>query len=617
MATMAEQAPVSSWSTYPPLAREQFEAYRAAGIEALHAQLLVNRGITTPDAMRRFLEARFEDLLDPFLLNDMQRAVERILRALDNAEHITVYGDFDADGVTSAALLTRALRRLKQPGATLDYFIPHRLEDARSLSKDSLERLRARGTTLVITTDCGSSDVEEIAYAQQLGIDVIVTDHHHPPETLPAAYALINPWRADTIYPEQVLCGAGTAFKLAQALFRSTDRDVAETRDILDLVAIGTVGDVATLLGENHTLVRLGLQQLNQTTNAGLRALVQVAGLQTGRLRERDISYALGPRINAAGRMKHAGIAFELLTTDDQAQAQALAKELEELNQSRQLLTEELMQRVREQAREQSGNAVILVYGNKNEWPEGIIGLVAGRLSEEIHRPVFVLSQDSETSRGSARSHSDFNLIEALRERADLFERHGGHAQAAGFTIANANIDELHRHLLAWQSRSNGANGQPADSNAPASTASTSSTDIDPAVVVLEEESPTMAAHRVDVLVTKPETQLTYEVCTKIGLLSPFGTGNPEPTFRLNNARITRRWLSGPENRHLRLRLRVNDMQYNGTFLRAGSRIDAFPEGARVNVIFNLEPQWNAFEQDSRQEVRLRILAMDTIVDYG
>ncbi|HLL78237.1 MAG TPA: single-stranded-DNA-specific exonuclease RecJ [Ktedonobacteraceae bacterium] len=615
MATMAEQAPVSSWSVYPTLAKEQFEAYRTAGIEALHAQLLVNRGITTPDAMRRFLDARFEDLLDPFLLNDMQRAVERILRALGDSEHITVYGDFDADGVTSAALLTRALRKLKQPGATLDYFIPHRLEDARSLSKDSLDRLRARGTTLVITTDCGSSDVEEITYAQRLGIDVIVTDHHHPPETLPAAYALINPWRADTIYPEQVLCGAGTAFKLAQALFRSTGRDVAETRDILDLVAIGTVGDVATLLGENHTLVRLGLQQLNQTTNPGLRALVQVAGLQTGRLRERDISYALGPRINAAGRMKHAGIAFELLTTDDQAQAQVLAKELEELNQSRQLLTEELMQRVREQAREQSGNAVILVYGNKNEWPEGIIGLVAGRLSEEIRRPVFVLSQDSETSRGSARSHSDFNLIEALRERADLFERHGGHAQAAGFTIANANIDELHRHLLAWQGRSNGANDQPADSSEPASTASTSSTDIDPAVVVLEEESPTRVAHRVDVLVTKPETQLTYEVCTKIGLLSPFGAGNPEPTFRLNNARITRRWPSGPENRHLRLRLRVNDMQYNGTFLRAGSRIDAFPEGARVNVIFNLEPQWNAFEQESRQEVRLRILAMDTIAD--
>lgn len=609
MATMAEQAPVSSWSIYPPLTREQFEAYRAAGIEALHAQLLVNRGITTPDAMRRFLDARFEDLLDPFLLNDMQRAVERILRALDNAEHVTVYGDFDADGVTSAALLTRALRKLKQPGATLDYFIPHRLEDARSLSKDALDRLRERGTTLIITTDCGSSDVEEIAYAQRLGIDVIVTDHHHPPDVLPDAYALVNPWRADTSYPEQVLCGAGTAFKLTQALFRDTGRDVSEMRGLLDLVAIGTVGDVATLLGENHTLVRLGLQQLNQTTNAGLRALMQVAGLQTGRLRERDISYALGPRINAAGRMKHAGIAFELLTTDDGTQAQLLAKELEELNQSRQLLTEELMQRVREQAREQSGNAVVLVYGNKSEWPEGIIGLVAGRLSEEIHRPVFVLSQDSETSRGSARSHSDFNIIEALRERADLFERHGGHAQAAGFTIANANIDKLHRHLLAWQGKGNGANGQSADINAPASDAS------NPAIVVIEEENPTTAAHRVDLLATKPEAQLTYEVCTKIDLLSPFGAGNPEPAFRLNNARITRRWLSGPENRHLRLRLRVNDMQYNGTFLRAGSRIESYSEGARVNVIFNLEPQWNVPEQDQRQEVRLRILAMDAGAD--
>jgi single-stranded-DNA-specific exonuclease len=601
---MVEQAPVSSWSVYPPLTREQFEAYRAAGIEALHAQLLVNRGISALDAMRRFLDARFEDLLDPFLLNDMQRAVERIRYALDHAEHITVYGDFDADGVTSAALLTRALRVLKPPGATLDYFIPHRLEDARSLSKDALDRLRERGTTLVITTDCGSSDVEEIAYAQQRDIDVIVTDHHHPPDILPTAYALINPWRADTTYPEQVLCGAGTAFKLAQALFQALGRDASETRDLLDLAAIGTVGDVATLLGENHTLVRLGLQQLNQTANAGLRALMQVAGLQIGRLRERDISYALGPRINAAGRMKHAGIAFELLTTDDEKQAQALAKELEELNQSRQLLTEELMQRVREQAREQSGNAVILVYGNKDEWPEGIIGLVAGRLSEEVHRPVFVLSQDSETSRGSARSHSDFNIIEALRERADLFERHGGHAQAAGFTIANANIDELHRHLLAWQGKSNGTNGQSASDN---------STAAEPAIVGIEEENASTAAHKIDILVTKPEAQLTYEVWMKIGQLAPYGTGNPEPTFRLNGAQIVRRWLSGPENRHLRLRLRVNGMQCNATFLRAGSRIDAYPEGTKVNVIFNLEAQWNSSASDQLQEVRLRVLAMDAI----
>jgi len=555
---MAEQLTVSSWSIYPPLTREQYEPLQTAGIEYLYAQLLFNRGITTPEAMRRFLDARFEQLLDPFLLNDMRRAVDRIKGALDEGEHITVYGDFDADGVTSAALLTRALRRLKQPGATLDYFIPHRLEDARSLSKDALERLADRGTSLIITTDCGSSDVEEIAYAASRGIDVIVTDHHQPPDQLPPAYALVNPWRSDNTYPERYLCGAGLAFKLAQALFVEYGRDEAEARDLLDLVAIGTVGDVALLLGENHTLVRLGLQQLNQTTQAGLRALMQIAGRQPGRLRERDISYALGPRINAAGRMKHAGIAFELLTTDDESEAQARANELEALNQSRQLLTEELMLRVREQAKEQSDNAVILVYGKKDEWPEGIIGLVAGRLSEEIHRPVFVLSQDSESSRGSARSSGDYNLIEALRERADLFERHGGHAQAAGFTIANANIDELHQHLLTWTGKGTPALEADTVLDLPGGTA---------------EADSSLSKHKVDLFITKPETQITYDAFTAIDLLAPYGAGNPEPAFQLNNAHITRRWLTGPENRHLRLHLRINGATFTGTFLRAGSRI--------------------------------------------
>src|SRR5205823_220809 len=389
------------------------------------------------------LEARYEEIPDPLTLIDIDRALERIQRALASHEHITVFGDFDSDGVTSAALITRALRELKHPDAALDYYIPQRIQEARGLSREAIDKIKARGTSLVITTDCGSSDIEEVAYAKTLDIDIIITDHHRPPAQLPQAYAMINPWRPDCTYSERYLCGVGIAFKLAQALLQAYGHE-GEVLELLDLVAIGTIGDVAQLLGENHTLVKLGLKQLDATTNAGLKALMQLANLQPGRRRERDISYALGPRINAAGRMKHAGIAFELLTTDDETEAQAKARELEELNQARQLITEELMKRVREQAQGQEGNTVVLVYGDKLEWPEGIIGLVAGKLSEEIKRPVFVLSQDSETSRGSARSSGDFNIIEALRERADLFERHGGHAQAAGFTIANANIQALH-----------------------------------------------------------------------------------------------------------------------------------------------------------------------------
>lgn len=589
----------ASWAVYDPLTEAQFQPYKQAGIEYLHAQLLYNRGIKTPEAMRRFLAASYDELPDPHSLIDMDRALERIQRALAAHEHITVFGDFDADGVTSAALITRALHMLKHPADALDYYIPHRTRDARGLSREALDQIKARGSSLIITTDCGSSDVEEVAYAKTLGIDIIISDHHHPPEQLPQAYAMINPWRPDCTYSEHYLCGAGIAFKLAQALFQAHHQE-HEVYELLDLVAIGTIGDLSQLLGENHTLVRLGLQQLNHTRNAGLRALIQIANLQPGKIRERNISFALAPRINAAGRMKHAAIAFELLTTGDDEAARAYARELEELNQLRQQQTEELMKLVREQAQSQPDDQVILVYGDKDTWPEGIIGLVAGKLSEEIKRPVFVLSRDTESSRGSARSHGDFNLIEVLRERADLFERHGGHAQAAGFTIANANIEELRKHLLAWHaSPKSSLEALAEEAEAP---------ELNGEVIEQEITLPTNT-RKVD-LITRPGA-LTFDAYNKLDLLSPFGAGNPEPVFRMNGLRLTRRWVSGIEGRHLRVRLRAADIQFNGTYLRGGSQLETLKEGSLVNVIFCLEPAFNPPAWEHRQDIWLKVLHME------
>lgn len=599
----------ANWGVHAPLSKAQYEEYVQAGLEALHAQLLYNRGVTSAQAMLRFRAANLDDLLDPLALIDMERALERIQRAFAAGEHITIFGDFDADGVTSAALLMRAMRSLKPPAVLLDYFIPHRIEDARGVSKEAIDRLKERGTRLLITTDCGSSDVAEIEYAKTLGIDCIITDHHHPPDPRPQPYAMINPWREDSTYSERYLCGAGIAFKLASALFRAHGR-AEEAHQLLDLAAIGTIGDVAPLLGENHTLARAGLEQLNRTTNPGLKALVQMARLQPGKIRERDISYVLGPRINAAGRMKHASIAFELLTTADEAEAQARAQELEALNQARQQITEELMKLVREQAQGQIDNPVVLVYGEKSAWPEGIIGLVAGKLSEELKRTVFVLSQDDLTSRGSARSHGDFNIIEALRNRADLFERHGGHAQAGGFTILNSNIEALREHLLAWQGNGAPANGITVETVEVV--AGEGETPDLTAVVVEPETSQPDASRMVDIVITRPEKQLTYEVYTKIGVLSPFGAANPEPVFRLDGARLTRRWPSGQEGRHLRVRLRHNETQFDGTYLRKGPAIDTFPEGAQVNVIFCLEASRDRFNE-GKQEVWLRVLDMEVV----
>jgi single-stranded-DNA-specific exonuclease len=590
----------TSWTIYDPLTRSQYSEYQQAGIGYLHAQLLINRGIKTPEAMHKFLDARYDQLLDPLTMTGMASALERIHNALTAHEHITVFGDFDADGVTSAALLTRVLRAIKHHDAPLDYFIPHRIYDTRGLSKEAIDKIKARGTTLIITTDCGSSDFEEVAYAKNLGIDIIITDHHQPPEQLPQAYAMINPWQIDNTYEERYLCGVGIAFKLTQALYHVYNRE-REARELLDLVAIGTIGDIAQLLGENHTLVRLGLEQLNHTNNPGLLALIQIANLQPGKLRERDISYVLGPRINAAGRMEHAGTAFHLLTTDVAEEARMYAQELEELNQSRQQQTEELMKLVREQAHELSSDQVVLVYGNKDIWPEGIIGLVAGRLSEEIKRPVFVLSQDTESSRGSARSYGGFNIIEALRNRADLFERHGGHAQAAGFTIANANIEELRKHLLSWHE----------NTQSPIEALTENAETPDLTGMIAEQELPTSSdSRKVDLFVRKPE-ELTYDIYRKLSQLSPFGAGNPEPSFRMDGLRLIRRWASGPEGRHLRVRLSVDNLQFNGSYLRGGAQLNSFPEGSRVNVIFSLEPAWNTPDGANSQDIWLKILYME------
>ncbi len=583
------------WATFERLTHAQFAPFKAAGIEFLHAQLLFNRGLRTPEAMRTFLDARLEQIPDPLRLIDMQRALERIQRALHAREHITIYGDFDADGVTSAALLTRALRRLGQPEELLSAYIPSRLQGTRGLSREAIDLLHARGTRLIITTDCGSSDVDEVNYAQGLGLDVVITDHHHPPAQLPQATAMLNPWRADCTYGERYLCGAGIAFKLSQALYRAAGRE-REVWNLLDLVAVGTVGDVATLLGENHTLVRAGMQRLNATTNQGLQALIQAAQLRPGRIRERDISFVLAPRINAAGRMKDAGLAFRLLTTDDPREAEALARELEALNLARQQSTESLMRLVREQAQQQGDKQVILVYGEKEDWPEGIIGLVAGKLSEETGRPVFVLSRDAEASRGSARSGENFNIIEALQAaRPQLFERFGGHAQAAGFTIANANIAELHEHLLNWYEHPH-----------PAPSAEPAQHEREEPAAGLEAEA-TPANRKVDLVITKPAL-LNMETLEKVQRLAPFGAGNPEPVFRINGLQLLSRWTSGSERQHLRVRLRGNGLTFNGIMLRGGERFATLKELAPVDVIFSLEQAWSSPEGESRQEVRLRVL---------
>src|SRR5579859_992177 len=591
------------WEVFPLLSKEQFQAVEEAGIDSLHAQLLYNRGIKTVEEMKAFIRAQYDETRDPLTLIDMPRAVARIRQALENREHITVYGDYDADGVTSSALLFRVLRTLKQPDAALDYHIPHRLRDGCGLNIAALDQLKARGTQLIITTDFASSDVEQVAYAQAQGMDVIITDHHHPPAELPQAWAMVNPWRPDCAYGERYLCGVGIAFKLSQALYRAYGRDREEEMDLLDLVAVGTVADIAPLLGENHTLVRLGMQRLNATRKPGLQALIRHAGLQPGRIRERDIAFALAPRINAAGRMQDASIAFELLVTDNEEEARACVAQLEQLNLSRQQQTEELMRNVREQARLQPGKPVVLVNGD--DWHEGIIGLVAGKLAEEINKPVLVLSNDRGThlSRGSARSQKNFNIIEALRAFADHLERYGGHAQAAGFTIRSERIEALHDHLLRWK-----------ENGGTSIAAVIEGTELpDQTGVVTESETentPAPQPHMVDLIFTRME-RLNYNLYKSLRMLSPFGAGNTEPTFKMEGLRLLDKWSSGINKQNLGLRLgsTKGNAQLKGTLTRGAPRHQSLTGITHVNVIFRIE----SMEDEVRQEVWLKILDIEPV----
>jgi len=600
----------NQWQTYPLRSKAERQADAQQGIDSLYAQLLTNRGIPVREDIGRFIHASYSDSLNPFLLEDMPSAVQRIQLALTRQEHITVYGDYDADGVTSSALLFRALRALKQAETTLDFHIPHRQRDGCGLNIAALDMLKQRGTQLIVTTDCASSDVEQVRYANELGIDVIITDHHNPPPELPAAYAMVNPWRADAVGDAQafrLLCGAGMAFKLVQALYRTYNRSPEEERELLDLVAIGTIADIVPLIGENHMLAHLGLQRLNATRKPGLQALIRSANLQQGRIRERDIAYGLAPRINAAGRMQDASIAFNLLTTESETEAAAYVAQLEELNIARQQQTEELMRKVREEAQHHPDDTIILVSGE--DWHEGILGLVAGKLVEEIHKPVFVLSNDAETqlSRGSARSQKGFNIIEAIRSFADKLERYGGHAQAAGFTIETARIDELRQHLLEWQMTGNSAMVEEdlAASIEPVSTAVVEEV-VQQAEMVIEQTS---TAHMIDLILRRTDL-LNYGGYMKLRKLSPFGAANPEPIFKIERAYLIDRWASGMNRQNLRLKLAVTDLKTGkattttGTLTRGAELLETFERGSLVDIVFRIESS----EDDSRRDIWLKIL---------
>lgn len=555
------------WEFRPPAPASFVEQL---GLHPLLATLLYQRGLRDPVAARAFLAADYATgLHDPFQMRGMAEAAARIAAAIDRGELMAVYGDFDVDGVTAVALLTQAIGAM---GGRIRPYIPHRAREGYGLNNVAIGQLAADGVRLLITVDCGISNYAEVAEANRLGIDVIVTDHHHPPAELPPALAVVNPKQPDCAYPFKGLVGVGIAFKLIQALARYGKRPAnLRGRDMLDLVALGTVADMGPLLDENRVLVRAGLIALNETMRPGVRALIAAAGLAPGLIDSGTIAFALAPRLNAAGRLADARRAYELLLASDRATADGLAAELNATNRERQALTRQLQARAEELVAQSGRAEQPLIVLASPEFNAGVIGLVAARIAETYHRPVVVIEQGSETSRGSARSIPGFSIIDIFDQCADLFVRYGGHAAAAGFTIATAQIPALEQRLLALSRQS------------------------------LRDEQ-LVPQLMIDAVL--PLTELSWELYAGIQQLEPFGQGNPQPILMAPNVTAIDPQPTS-DGAHLRMRVRAGTSMFEAIGFHFGHLAEALQRYPTIDLAYQLAvDEWNG-------QRRMRLLVRD------
>lgn len=400
-------------------------------------RLLHNRGITTAEEAERYLNKE-GSLHDPWMLQDMEAVVERLLLAVDRGEQMVVYGDYDVDGVTATVMMVQVLRRL---GGQVREYIPNRFEEGYGLNCEALEGLAAEGAQVVVTVDCGIRSPAEAHLARRLGVDLIISDHHEPHEEVPAAFGVISPKRPDNTYPDTNLAGVGVAYKIVEALLTRRPLEGCAAEDWLDLVAVGTVADIVPLVGENRSLVKAGLRRMRQGPRRGLASLAGAAEIQLNKITARDIGYGLGPRLNAAGRLESALASFHLLDEEDGEQASVMAQHLDDQNRQRQDLTL-FMQRVAEEQMAERP-AAHLVFASSPEFNMGVVGLVASRLTELYYRPSVVGARGEEFTRASCRSIPEFHITQALDECTDLLVRHGGHSMAAGLTVRNEDVEEL------------------------------------------------------------------------------------------------------------------------------------------------------------------------------
>jgi single-stranded-DNA-specific exonuclease len=564
------------WTFHPPI-ENLSELADALGVGSLLAQVMGNRGLTTPEACREFLHAGYEQLHRPEEMPGLEKAAERIVRAIRDDEKVAIYGDYDVDGLTASAILYQCLDLV---GRAPTLYVPHRIEEGYGLNCAAIEQLAADGHTVIVTVDCGVTSIAEAARARELGVDLIITDHHEPERQLPEAYAIVDPKLPGSTYPFRDLAGVGVAFKLAWAIGLALTGERTCTPEFQKfltnataLAALGTIADVVPLVNENRALVATGLKALSSRLyHPGLKAIVESARLADKGVKERDVAFIIGPRLNAAGRMGHARDALRLLTDASAEEAHEIARELEAENRRRQVVERTIFEQAVEMVEARDGPLPYALVLASPDWHAGVIGIVASRLVEKYHRPTMLIAAEEDYGQGSGRSIPGFSLFEALEPCGPLLKSFGGHAMAAGLRMDMTHFDAFAERLEEVAR----------DTLTPADLVPHLSVDAETSLPVL-----------------------TKSVVRELLRLAPFGQGNRRPVFAITGCQLV-----GPPNRmgkrgaHLSMQLTQGGISLRGVYWRAASEFDAIAGAPALDVAFR--PRINAFR--GRESVELDIL---------
>ncbi len=529
------------------------ELSRALNISPLTAKVLINRGMDTNKKCIEFLDTELSNLFDPFLLNDMDKATDKIIEKIELGEKICIYGDYDADGITSISILKMFFDSID---ADSFYYVPNRLEEGYGLNKLAIDYIVSEGTSLLITVDCGITNFDEVDYLNEKKIEVIVTDHHQCEDRLPNAFSVINPNRKDSKYPFDSLAGVGVAFKLVQALSSKLNISI-EYKKILPLVTIGTIADIVPLVSENRVIVKNGLEMIKSSDNIGLQALLEVSGLKNQKIYSYHVGFVLGPRLNASGRLGLAKNGVELFLSNDYNKAMVLAKKLDKENNERQEIENRIIEDVDRQIREKIDlNKERVIVLASEEWHSGVVGIVASRVVEKYYRPTILFAIEGDEAKGSARSIPSFNIYNGLTKCSECFEKFGGHEQAAGILIKTAKIDEFRKKIneLAFES-------------------------LDEYELIPE----------ISVDCEIDANDISLKTAKELKSLEPFGVGNPSPQFIFKDGIVKDYRKIGKEKNHIKMLLKKADKEIDTVGFNFGDYAEVLNYDDKIDLVVSLD----------------------------